>query len=327
MTRTSYLLYKSLRYVISFFVITTITFLIPRLMPGDPFISILGKEVYFHSPDVVRELKSTYGLDRPLPDQYFAFIFNLFHGNLGYSFHYSVPVADILLYKLMWTLVLLLPSVILGAVFGIILGGICGWKSGSKTDKCLTSGTLFIYSMPHYWLAMLMVIIFGYYLNLFPLGGITEGGYSGVEKIVDVLWHMCLPVGILTLFSTTFNFLIIRNSVIQFSHEDFVLCARAFGLSEWQILWRHVMRNAILPLITVIALDFGFMVSGALLVEIIFSWGGMGTLMYDAILVRDYPLLYGIFLLIGLCVIFANFIADILYMVLDPRIKPYSYNE
>jgi peptide/nickel transport system permease protein len=291
------------------------------MMPGDPFISLLGEEVYYRSPELVAQLKAQYGLDQPLRDQYLSYLHNLVQGNLGYSFHYSQPVWDVIAYKMKWTIVLLIPSVILGAILGIVIGSLAGWRRGSRMDTGITSLFLFVYSMPHYWLAMLFVLIFAFYLGIFPLSGITAGGLDGLAKLRDVLWHMALPVFVLTIFGATYNFFIMRSSVVQISGEGFVLTARAKGLRERDVLFKHVLRNAMLPLVTVIALDFGFMVSGALLVEIVFSWGGMGTLVYDAVLARDYPLLHGSFLVVAVCVLAANFLADVIYAVLDPRVR------
>ena len=319
--RAGYLGRQAIRYAISLFIIVTLIFLIPRMMPGDPFISLLGEEVYYRSPELVAELKAQYGLDRPLFEQYQSFLQNLAQGNLGYSFHYSQPVWDVIAYRMKWTVALLIPSVVLGAIIGIIVGSVAGWSRGSGIDTGITSLFLFLYSMPHYWLAMLFVLIFAFYLDLFPLSGITAGGLAGAEKLKDVIWHMALPVSVLTLFGAAYNYFIMRSSVMQIMDEGYVLTARAKGLMERDILFRHVLSNAMLPLVTVIALDLGFMVSGALLVEIVFSWGGMGTLIYDAVLARDYPLLHGCFLVIAICVLAANFMADVLYSVLDPRIR------
>ncbi len=319
--RTGYIARQALRYSISLFIIVTLIFLIPRMMPGDPFVSLLGEEVYYRSPELVAQLKAQYGLDRPLPEQYVSYLQNLVQGNFGYSFHYSQPVWDVIAYKMKWTVVLLIPSVILGAILGIVMGAAAGWRHSSGVDTGITSLFLFIYSMPHYWLAMIFVLLFSFYLGLFPLSGITGGGLEGLGKLKDVLWHMALPVFVLTLFGAAYNYFIMRGSVIQVSGEGFVLTARAKGLTERDVLFCHVLRNALLPLVTVVALDFGFMVSGALLVEIVFSWGGMGTLVYDAVMARDYPLLHGSFLVIAICVLAANFMADVIYAVLDPRIR------
>lgn len=315
------ILHKSVRYIVTFFIVITLIFVLPRLMPGDPLINLLGQESHYVSAEFIQELKKQYGLDKPLHLQYMHYLINLFHGNWGHSFHYAKPIFGIVCYRLQWTLLLLIPSIILGAIFGIILGSYSGWKRGGRYDASLTSVLLFFYSTPGYWLAMLAILIFGFYLGVFPLYGMVSSDSSGLERVFDILWHMILPVSVLTLFKTSFNYLIMRNSVVQVSEEGFILTARAKGLKERKILFRHVLRNALLPLITVIALDFGFMFSGVLLVEIVFSWNGMGTLIYDAVLARDYPLLQGCFLIITICVLIANFIADVIYAIADPRVR------
>ncbi len=290
-------------------------------MPGDPILNILGEEVYYVTPELVQELKAEFGLDQPLHVQYAHYLVNFVQGDWGYSIDYMQPIFDVIIFRLKWTLVLLIPAVIFGAILGMLIGSIAGWKRGSKLDTETTSTFLFFYSMPHYWLAMLFVLIFAFHLDLFPLCGICSGGTEGFERFIDILWHMTLPVSVLTIFNASYNYLIMRNSVVQVSEEGFILTARAKGLKEKVVLFKHVFRNALLPLVTVIALDFGFMVSGVLLVEIVFSWDGMGTLIYDAVLARDYPLLHGCFLIIAICVLVANFLADVMYAVLDPRVR------
>ncbi len=313
--------YKLVRYCISFYVIVTLNFLIPRLMPGDPFIYILGEELYYSAPDLVEDLKAKYGLNKPLYEQYVVYLTKLLHCDWGYSFQYMQPVFDVIALRLKWTLFLLMPSIVLGTIIGMAMGSIAGWRSKSKFDIGITSTFLIIYSMPHYWLAMLFIYIFAFHLNLFPLGGICSGESKGLERFVDILWHMSLPVLVLTLFNASYKYLIMRNSVVQVLEEDFIMTAKAKGLKDGAILFKHVLKNALLPLVTIVALDFGFMVSGTLLVEIVFSWNGMGTLIYDAVIARDYPILQGCFLIIAICVLVANFLADIGYAILDPRVR------
>lgn len=220
-----------------------------------------------------------------------------------------------------WTLILMMPSIILGATIGLFLGSISGWNRGKKIDALLTSILLILYSTPGYWLAMIMVLIFAFYLDIFPLYGMLSSESSGWAKINDLLIHMILPVTVLSLYKASQCYLIMRSSVIQVSGDGYILTARAKGLHEVTILFRHVIKNAILPLITVLALDFGFMISGALLVEIVFSWNGMGILIYDAIITRDYPLLDGCLLVISVFVLLANFLSDIIYAIFDPRLN------
>ncbi|RLG86235.1 MAG: ABC transporter permease [Thermoprotei archaeon] len=290
-------------------------------MPGDPLLHLLGEELYYSVPDLVEELKAKYGLNKPLYEQYLIYLVNLLHFNWGCSFHYMQPVFDIIVLRLKWTLFLLVPSVLLGSAIGMFLGLIARWKSGSKLDIESALTLLFVYSMPHYWLAMLSLLIFAFHLKLFPLGGVYHSGLEGFSKLADILWHMCLPLAVLSFFNTSYKYLIVRNSVIHVLEEEFILTAMAKGLDDQTILFKHVLRIASLPLLTIVTLDFGFMVSGTLLVEVVFSWPGMGALIYDAITAKDYPVLQGCFLLVTLCVLVANFLADICYTILDPRVR------
>jgi peptide/nickel transport system permease protein len=316
---------KFLRYIITFLAMIALIFFISHLMPGSPLKNILGEETYFRmlsqNPETLEELNKEYGLNRPLVEQFIIYLTALLNADLGYSYKYRQPISELILFRLKWTLLLLLPSTVLGAMLGAFFGALTGWNHGSGLDSIFTSWLLFVYSMPHYWLAMLFVLVFAFHLDLLPLSGICSAGSQGFQRLVDILVHMALPVSVLTSLNVSYNYLIMRGSVVQIMGEGFVLTARAKGLMERDVLFRHVLRNAMLPLVTVIALDFGFMVSGALLVEIVFSWGGMGTLVYDAVLARDYPLLHGSFLVIACCVLAANFLADVLYVVLDPRLR------
>jgi len=210
---------------------------------------------------------------------------------------------------------------VLAALLAALLGGIAAWRRGSRTDIGLSAAHLFVYSMPHYWLAMLLLFVFSFRLGWFPLGRATSGGLSGLPYLLDVGWHMFLPLVVITSFKAAYDYLIVRGSVVSILGEDYVLMAQAKGLSGMAVLFKHALRNALAPLVTVTAIQFGMVLSGALLVEVVFSWPGMGTLMYDAIGARDYPLLQSAFLIIAMCVLAANFIADVLYPLLDPRTR------
>ena len=235
-------------------------------MPGDPIPNILGEEVYYVTPELVQELKAEFGLDQPLHVQYAHYLVNFVQGDWGYSIDYMQPIFDVIIFRLKWTLVLLIPAVIFGAILGMLIGSIAGWKRGSKLDTETTSTFLFFYSMPHYWLAMLFVLIFAFHLDLFPLCGICSGGTEGFERFIDILWHMTLPVSVLTIFNASYNYLIMRNSVVQVSEEGFILTARAKGLKEKVVLFKHVFRNALLPLVTVIAIVSHFTPNSSLFI-------------------------------------------------------------
>jgi peptide/nickel transport system permease protein len=283
-------------------------------MPGDPITNLLGED-FVMTEEALQELKEKMGLDKPLHLQYLDYWNNVFHFDFGYSYHFKGTVTSILLSRIKWTLLLLLPSIFMSAIFGSIIGSLSGWKSSSKSSKSLTLIEIAFYSTPTFFFSLIMLYIFSFKLRLFPIKGfyITGG-------ILDVLHHFFLPILIMTLFLTSRNYMIMRGSVIQEKSKLYVVYAKAKGLSERQILFKHIYKNASLPLLTLLALDFGFILSGALFIEIIFSMNGMGNLIYEGLISRDYPILYGSFMLISIMVILANAIVDVVYSVIDPRI-------
>ena len=310
-----------MRYLIALFVIVSLGFILPRLMPGDPLMNIVGEEAYYASGGALDELRSDLGLDQPLIVQYGRYLGGLLTGDWGYSVLYLQPVFESISLHLGWTLLLMLPAVVLGAAIAAVLGGLAAWNRGSRRDAGLTGAFLLAYSMPHYWLAMLVLFVFSFHLGWFPLGKATSGAASSLPYLLDVGWHMVLPLAVVTLFKAAYDFLIVRSSVVSIYGEDYILMAQAKGLSSMAVLFKHALRNALAPLLTVTAIQFGMIFSGTLLIEVVFSWPGMGTLMYDAIGARDYPLLQAAFLIVAICVLIANFLADMLYPKLDPRTR------
>lgn len=316
----STLLARVMRYLITLLIIVTLNFLLPRLMPGDPLMNIVGEEAYY-SAAALDTLRSDLGLDQPLIVQYGRYLGGLFTGDWGYSYLYLRPVLESIGLHLGWTLALLLPATIIAAVIAAVLGALSARRRGSPVDAGLTGGFLLAYSMPHYWLAMLALFLFSFKLGWFPLGNVVSGGLTGGAAGLDVLWHMALPLTVITLFKAAYDFIIVRNSVISIYGEDYILMAQAKGFSGRAVLFRHALRNALAPLVTVTAIQFGMIFSGTLLVEVVFSWPGMGTLVYDAIGARDYPLIQSAFFIVAVCVLLANFIADLAYGRLDPRTR------
>jgi peptide/nickel transport system permease protein len=310
-----------MRYVIALFVIVSLGFFLPRLMPGDPLMNIVGEEAYYTSGGALDELRADLGLDQPLVVQYGRYLAGLLTGDWGYSYLYLRPVFEAIALHLGWTLALMLPAVVLGAAAAAVLGGLAAWHRGSHTDFGLTGAFMLAYSMPHYWLAMLALFVFSFHLGWFPLGKATSGVASGLPYLLDVGWHMVLPLAVVTLFKAAYDFLIVRSSVVSIYGEDYILMAQAKGLTSMAVLFKHALRNALAPLLTVTAIQFGMIFSGTLLIEVVFSWPGMGTLIYDAIGARDYPLLQAAFLIVAVCVLIANFVADMLYPRLDPRTR------
>lgn len=305
---------KVLRYLIAIFIIFSLNFIIPRLMPGDPVTNLLGED-FIITEEALQELKAKMGLDKPLYLQYFDYWNNVFHFDFGYSYHFKGTVRSILLSRIKWTLLLLIPSIFFSSIIGSFLGSLSGWKSSSGYSKSLTLIELAFYSTPTFFLSLITLYIFSFKLGLFPIKGFYNSG-----GIIDILHHFFLPICIMILFLTSRNYMIMRGSVIQEKSKLYVVYAKAKGLSDNQVLFRHIFKNASLPLLTLLALDFGFILSGALFIEIIFSMNGMGNLIYEAILSRDYPILYGSFMIISIMVILANAFIDIIYRLIDPRI-------
>jgi peptide/nickel transport system permease protein len=311
----AFLMRKSIRYLFSFIVILLIVFLIPRLMPGDPVMSLVGDDVLL-SQDIIAELHTTYGLDRPLYEQFLNYCAHLARLDLGYSYHKHTSVLDLLISRVGWTLLYVGIAVIVGGYLGIILGSHAGWKSDTWLSNMISGSALIISSVPPYLLGLIFLTIFVYHLGWFPFKGLYD-----IFTVSSIAHHITLPVIVLTLFYASRNLLIMRGSVIAEKSLLYPQFIKALGIPDPDILKRHVRRNAVLPLITLIALDFGFLISGALFIEIVFSLNGMGSLIYDAILQRDYPVLTSSFLIISILVIIANISADILILILDPRVR------
>ncbi|AFD00554.1 ABC-type dipeptide/oligopeptide/nickel transport system, permease component [Methanocella conradii HZ254] len=316
----NYLTGKLLRYGFTLFIILSINFFIPRAMPGDPMVNLLGEDALHVDEQILDALRAEYGLDRPLHEQYLEYMFGIIQLDFGYSIHKNLKVADLIKDRLFWTLVLVFPSIIMGGILALVFGSIAGFRHGGNVDKLLTSLNIFLYTLPSFLFAMVIVSIFSFHLGWFPLGNLSSGKLEGLPYLLDVGWHLFLPVAILSIHEATYIFLVVRNSITQIMGEYFVFVAKAKGLPERIIELRHVLRNVLPQFISIMALNFGFMVSGALIIEVVFSLNGMGTLIYDAVMARDYPVMQGCFVVLTIFVVAANFVADLLYGIADPRI-------
>lgn len=319
-SRNAYFRGKLIRYTLTLLIILSVNFFIPRAMPGDPMINLLGNDVAYINDQLLEEMRHEYGLDRPLIDQYFSYMKGVAIGDFGYSIHKNLDVSDLISDRLIRTVLLVFPSIVIGAVIALIAGSVAGFRSGGRMDKTLTALSMFMYTCPHFLVAMLAVSIFSFHLDWFPLGNMSSGNLTGINYIIDVGWHLFLPIAVLALFGATYDFLVVRNSIKQIMGEYYIFVAKAKGMPDQVVRQRHVLRNVMPQFISLIALSFGFMVSGALLLEIVFSLDGMGSLIYDAVLSRDYPVMQGCFVVLTLFVVAANFLADILYGLADPRI-------
>jgi len=306
----------------SFFVCITITFFLLHLMPGDYITNYLLSLSNSIPQAAVDQFRHQFGLDLPISDQYILYIVNILHGQWGYSYAYGQPVFSMITEKLSWSLIIVVPATVLGILIGIIIGAWSGWKSGGKKDLALFNIMIVIRAIPEFWWAIMAVLVFSFYLRWFPLGGFSSiSVLSSGLSIPDLLYHAILPIALMTFFIATGNYYVMRNSMIAVIGEDYITTARAKGLDERSILWRHALKNALLPMVTITTFQCAAIIMGNVFIETVFSWPGIGFLTTEALNNRDLPLLEGIFLLDSLMTICAMLLADIFSSIIDPRIR------
>jgi ABC-type dipeptide/oligopeptide/nickel transport system permease component len=304
--------------VVTVFVAVTINFVLFRLAPGNA-VSNLSR-VPHATQELRHALEVQFGLDKSKGQQYLIYLKQLVHGNLGISFENEQPVSTNLRVALINTL----PMVTLGTLFSIVIGTLTGviaaWRRGTPTEAVTVSSALGFYSMPTHWLGLMLIIIFA---GVLPTGGMTNEFLLNPgfwQHLKDLASHIVLPSLTLGLVLYGEYTLIVRSAMLETLGEDYILTARAKGLKPWTIVRKHALRNAMLPITTLVALSLGYIVAGAILIETVFSWPGIGRAVYEAVLQRDYPMLQGAFLLLTISVVICNLIADLLYFKLDPRI-------
>lgn len=315
-----YFFRRLIQIVPMLFGIGTMTFLLIHLAPGDPIVALSGE---FSTAEYQRELEAYYGLDRPLLEQYGRYLANVFQGNLGTSYYFKQPVATVILERLPSTLLLVAPSVLLSSLLGIWAGAVSARQRHSLTDFGLTATALVSYAIPIFWLAQLLLMLFAVQLGWFPVQGMYDirANYNGPRLWLDIAYHMILPVLTMTSQQLAMIMVLTRSGLQTELQQDYVRTARAKGLFEHTVVRGHALRNALLPVVTVIGGRIGFLFAGAVLTETVFAWPGLGRLVVSASLNRDHPLILGLFLLISLAVLLANLITDLVYALLDPRIR------
>jgi peptide/nickel transport system permease protein len=269
------------------------------------------------------ELKHQFGLDGTKLDQFWHYLVQLAHFNLGRSYESNATVISEIGHATWPTVALVGIATVLSTVFGVLSGIVSGWKRGSASDHGLTSFSMITYAMPEFWLGMLLLIAFGVLLSWFPIGGITDpaSNASGLAKLADEARHLVLPCVTLAVAYLGEYHIVMRSSLVDTMSEDYLTLARAKGLKDRIVRRRHAVPNALLPVVTLIAINFGFVLSGAIAVESIFSWPGLGHATYEAIRAPDLPMLQGLFLVFSASVIFFNLLADLTYAYLDPRVR------
>lgn len=322
--RGGYLLTKVTQAVITIFLLVLLNFVLFRMMPGSPE-RVLGRNPNV-SAAALEATRERWGLDKPvLPDQFVAYLAATAQGDLGYSFFYrGLPVVDVLSDRIWPTVILFGLGELIAIVVGIALGAYSGWRRGGAVDHIGNGVSLILYSMPYFLLGMGLLLVFAVWLGWFPVYGMFTPGatYDSIlDQTVDFLWHLALPLATVALGLIGQYSIVMRSSIVDTLGEDYVTTARAKGLHDRRVLRKHALPNAMLPMATLIAINLGFVIAGAITVEVVFNWPGLGTLTVQALETRDYPLLQGIFLLLSVSVVLANLVADLLYQFLDPRVK------
>ena len=301
--------------------ILVVNFTILHMVPGDPLQAIIGE--YPAPPAYIEQIKRDFGLDQPIYIQLLHYIANIATGNLGFSFANRADVLSLILERARFTLMLVLPALAISAIVGICLALTGARKAGSAYDSMITAVSLFGYSVPVFWFGQVLLLVFAVQFGLLPAAGIVSmrAPSTGFGLVADVAWHMVLP-----LFSVTFFFVaeiarVARAGAVDALAQDYILTARAKGAKKRQVLFRHVLPNAMIPVVTVIGYNLGHALTATLMVETVFAWPGLGTLFISSVATRDYPVLMGVLLFASVLVILSNIVTDFLYSALDPRVR------
>lgn len=308
------ILIRSLQIIPSLFVVVTLTFILTRMIPGDPARAVLGPQA---SVEDVEQMRETMGLDKPIADQYKDYMINVIKGDFGTSYSYNQPVAGLIIKRIPNTLLIALPSVLIALILGLLIGVTSAVRQGTLFDYVFMILALVGVSMPIFWLGLMLVLVFSVHLGWLPVLGM--GDLS--NGMGDVIRHMVLPCFCLATIPTATFSRITRSSILESIHGDSIRALRARGMKEYVVIWKYALKSALPPLITVLGLQLAGCFAGAILTETIFSWPGMGTLIVGAIDNRDYALIQGTVLVIALAFVIINMIVDVIYMILNPNVN------
>lgn len=321
MSLRNFIIRRTLYSILLLFFALTLNFIIFRMAPGNP-IQIVASANRLE-PEMVERLIELWGLQEPLHVQYIRYIRSTLTWNFGYSYYSLEPVAREIGERLSNTVLLMGVSLLLACVFGTIFGIYAAYKRGSAFDLTSVTVSLFSFALPTFWMGLLLIYVFGYVLGLFPLAGTMSRPppIDPILRVLDLAWHLFLPGLTLFLFQYGFWLLMMRSTLLEALHEDYILTARAKGVDERGVLFHHAFRNAMLPLVTNIAIQIPGVLNGAILTETVFSWRGLGLYTWNAIQFNDYPVLQALFFIFALVTVVSNFLVDIFYGYIDPRIK------
>jgi peptide/nickel transport system permease protein len=319
-----YLSRQSLQALFTIVMIVLLNFVLFRMMPGSP------ERILFRNPNLTTEalaaIRERWGLDQPLfPDQFIAYIVATLQGDLGESYKFiGQPVIEVISERFWPTMILLGLGEVVAVVLGLSLGSYTGWRRGGLVDRIGNGFSLVFYSMPYFVIGMPLIIIFATGLGWFPTSGMFTLGAtydSFFDQLMDFLHHLVLPLITVSIGLIGGYSILMRSSIVETRSEDYIGTARAKGLTDGRILRQHAFPNALLPTVTLVAINLGYVVAGAITAEVVFNWPGLGTLTVDALNARDYPVLQGVFLFLGISVVLANLAADVVYGFLDPRVR------
>ena len=309
---------RLLRGLLTLWFAVTVTFFLVRLLPGDPALAVADPMM---TEDLRMELLADYGLDRPLPVQYVSYLGHLLQGDLGISFRQSLPVTDILMARLPWTLILTGSALLVTVLIGVPLGVAAATRRGGWVDRTIQVGSVLGQSMFVPAIGIAMLYAFGLYLGWFPIGGAIDDGVYGIDAWISILRHLVLPASSLVILQIGAYVLTLRTNLIDSLGEEYCDLARAKGVPQRRIVWRHALRNALLPTTTLVGLQLGFLVGGAVLTETIFAYPGVGRAIFESVGRLDFPVLQGAFVLLAATVVVANLLTDLAYGALDPRVR------
>ncbi len=316
-----YILKRVLTGIVIVLVSVCINFVLIRCAPGDPVRILAGLDD--PNEDQIAVLTAQYGLDKSIPEQFVVYIGNVLRGDFGFSYVNQKQVIDLIAEKVVPTLLLSLSALTIAVLGGTLLGIYCARKNGKLIDKALCAVSYVFDATPSFWLGLMLILIFASWLGILPTSGMENmrGHYTGIRHVLDVMQHMILPVGTLALIQFPYYFRIARSSVLQVMSEDFITTLRATGMKEKKIFNKYVLRNALIPTVTILGSSLAFLLSGSVYIETVFSWPGMGRLLFDSIGKRDYPVLSGIYLILAITVAVMMILVDVVYSLIDPRIK------
>lgn len=320
--RLRYVVKRLLQAIPIVLAIIVLNFFLLQLAEGDA-VDVLAGEAGSATPEYMAELRAKFGLDQPLPVQLAVYLKNVMVFDLGYSFRHEMPVSELILDRMLATLLLMVSTILLAVGFGIVLGLVAAIGLNTWRDTAISIFALITYATPLFWVGLMLIVVFSLNLGWFPTSGMENVAmfYEGWDRVKNIAHHLVLPTITLSLFYLALYTRLMRASMLEQAGQDYVTTARAKGVTENRIMFVHVLRNALLPVVTMAGVQVGALIGGSVIVESVFAWPGLGMLAFEALFARDLNLLLGIFLLSALLVVAVNLVVDLVYSTLDPRIE------